>query len=111
MRMCVFIFNMQLVAPCDIYLFSCRAAAKTGLVKIMWHFIRFFFFIVASSSSSSSSHIAFAQLYVVREGDPLEQRFFAAFIEDKNRNQAVSYYEFLQTLQREISKAVSNAPK
>ncbi len=69
---------------------------------------------LALISDSPLPHLTFcfiAQLYVVREGDPLEQRFFSAFIEDKNRNQAVSYYEFLQTLQREISKAVSNAPK
>ena len=39
------------------------------------------------------------QLYVIREGDPMEFRFFSHFVEDKSKT-LPSYYEFLVSLQR-----------
>eukprot|EP00005_Dracoamoeba_jomungandri_P012792 CAMPEP_0174270286 /NCGR_PEP_ID=MMETSP0439-20130205/43913_1 /TAXON_ID=0 /ORGANISM="Stereomyxa ramosa, Strain Chinc5" /LENGTH=642 /DNA_ID=CAMNT_0015359519 /DNA_START=782 /DNA_END=2707 /DNA_ORIENTATION=- len=36
----------------------------------------------------------FQQLYVIREGDPMQEEFFSHFIEDRSRN-LLSYYEFL----------------
>jgi len=53
----------------------------------------------------------YQRVHIVRETDPLEHKFYAAFIEDKNRTQAVSYYEFLQVLQREIPKSAPSNQK
>jgi hypothetical protein len=43
------------------------------------------------------------QLYVIREGDPMEYRFFGHFVEDKTKT-LPSYYEFLGSLQRQIQQ-------
>ena len=46
----------------------------------------------------------YARLHIVREGDrDAEARFFAHFVEDRSRAQALSYYEFLLTLQKEVA--------
>jgi protein transport protein SEC24 len=49
------------------------------------------------------------RLHILREGDVMELRFWAAMIEDKPRGGAqLSYYEFLQSLQKEVAKATAN---
>eukprot|EP01087_Luapelamoeba_hula_P003660 TRINITY_DN1347_c0_g1_i2.p1 TRINITY_DN1347_c0_g1~~TRINITY_DN1347_c0_g1_i2.p1 ORF type:complete len:1021 (+),score=158.62 TRINITY_DN1347_c0_g1_i2:100-3162(+) len=47
-------------------------------------------------------HPPYQKLYVIREGDPMEYRFFSHFVEDKNKNGLPNYYEFLVQLQRQI---------
>jgi hypothetical protein len=77
----------------------------------------FWFFVARSLSLTSTAQISYLRalapnwqrLHIVREGDVLELRFWAAMIEDKPRGGAqLSYYEFLQSLQKEVAKATAN---
>lgn len=57
--------------------------------------------VVAIVNALRASHPCHQKLYVVREGDPLEYRFFAHFVEDNSKT-LPSYYEFLCQLQRQV---------
>jgi len=52
-------------------------------------------------STINAQHPPYQKLYIIREGDPMEFRFFSHFVEDKSKT-LPSYYEFLVSLQRQI---------
>jgi protein transport protein SEC24 len=57
--------------------------------------------VCAIVSSLRAQHSSNQKLYIIREGDPLEYRFFAHFVEDRSKT-LPSYYEFLCQLQRQV---------
>jgi len=53
----------------------------------------------------------YQKLYITKEGDPSEFKFFSFMIEDRNRNQQTSYYDFLVTLQTEVTNKANTLKK
>eukprot|EP01098_Paradermamoeba_levis_P000274 TRINITY_DN1027_c0_g2_i3.p1 TRINITY_DN1027_c0_g2~~TRINITY_DN1027_c0_g2_i3.p1 ORF type:complete len:132 (+),score=27.92 TRINITY_DN1027_c0_g2_i3:360-755(+) len=52
-------------------------------------------------SEIRSQRPTYQRLYIIKEGDPLEGRFFAYLVEDKHRELS-SYYEFILQIHKQI---------
>jgi len=57
--------------------------------------------VLAIVNALRASHPCHQKLHIIREGDPLEYRFFSHFVEDNSKT-LPSYYEFLCQLQRQV---------